>query len=195
MSTPSKLDRVSLPLPIMRYLQVGERDVDGMRRLRLEPMTDVEATPSPDLLDLIEERRAYWRVHAPRVPVARLFAIGGITFIGMAVGATILPVLLPFMAFRFVAMLGFVLPLVFSVIIARHVLRPDVLRAGPLMRILHEPPRCPDCAYDLSAGDMVLGPPNCPECGTDWPLIPPPTPEEIERRDGPSRHMDVVSHG
>ena len=47
---------------------------------------------------------------------------------------------------------------------------------------------CPHCDYDLSSvgPDQSLlregihaGPARCPECGTHYPLLPPPTPEEV----------------
>lgn len=47
---------------------------------------------------------------------------------------------------------------------------------------------CPHCDYDLSSVEpdqsllregIHAGPPRCPECGTHYPLLPPPTPEEV----------------
>ncbi|HLP84783.1 MAG TPA: hypothetical protein VK157_10580, partial [Phycisphaerales bacterium] len=47
---------------------------------------------------------------------------------------------------------------------------------------------CPHCDYDLSSVEhdqsvlregIHAGPPRCPECGSHYPLLPPPTPEEV----------------
>jgi hypothetical protein len=47
---------------------------------------------------------------------------------------------------------------------------------------------CQDCGFDCSLVPQhptlasltdSLGPPLCPECGMHWPLVPPPTPEEV----------------
>src|SRR5690606_39549887 len=48
---------------------------------------------------------------------------------------------------------------------------------------------CPDCGYSLHSapnaidparlGGLPSGPVACPECGSPWPLIPPPTTEEV----------------
>ncbi len=47
---------------------------------------------------------------------------------------------------------------------------------------------CPDCGYQLRGighdavlhgAGLDLGPAQCPECGVRWPLVPPPTAEEV----------------
>jgi ribosomal protein L34E len=61
-------------------------------------------------------------------------------------------------------------------------------RVGRFARNAIHRQRCPHCAYDLRGLDPgfpeipIAGPEICPECAHAWPLVPPPTPNEIHAR-------------
>lgn len=74
-----------------------------------------------------------------------------------------------------------------AVLVSAGIARTEFLRRRALRRL--ESRSCPDCGYRLQGAPAAVapkllkgvpsGPVACPECGSPWPLIPPPTRDEI----------------
>jgi hypothetical protein len=84
-------------------------------------------------------------------------------------------------SFTSISRFAFVLPIVYALITLRRTTSNSIDR-------LRKEHKCPNCKFDCStlpphplvhSLSIDAGTPLCPECGMHWPLVPPPTPEEV----------------